>query len=212
MTTNDFSNDDNQDFIGGRIMGIIKHYALNRNSFSMKIGLTSNSLITRITKDPGMGMAIGHIQKILKTFPEINPGWFILGEGEMLKKNIFPDPKLHYIKYYKEIEGEPVDHLRITDFEDCDVAFDIVGSGMTPKYRTGDVVICKSVSKEEKIQYGEAYIIIYDNKPMIRYIKSKIDDGFKLGAEDARYEESSIEIKDIQRLYLIKGLIRKETF
>lgn len=36
------------EYPGGRIMKIIKHYGLNRNSFSLRIGMTNNSLATRI--------------------------------------------------------------------------------------------------------------------------------------------------------------------
>lgn len=213
MTTNEIPGAEQREYIGARVMQIIKHYGLNRNSFSLKIGLTSNSLITRITKDPEMGMSLGLIQKILTSFTEINPGWFILGEGEMFKKDLSRDPKLPSIKYCKEIGEEPVAQLKILGYEDCDLAFDVIGSGMDPKYRAGDVIICKTVGKNEKIQFGEAYLIVYDNKPMIRYIKSTGDDSiYKLGAEDPRFEDSMIKINDVQALYLVKGLIRKEVF
>ncbi len=203
--------------IGERIMMIIMHYGLNKNSFSIKIGLSGNSLIVRIVNDPEAGISLTLTQKILTTFSEINPEWFVMGTGSMLRDEQFPNLKIHFIKYYREftgkMNGDPTDLLRMTGFEDCDVAFDVVGSGMSPKYRTGDIIICRKEDVNGKIKFGEAFLIISDGEPLIRYIKSKIDEiGFKLGAEDARYEESTIDLKDIQSLYLIKGLVRKEVF
>jgi hypothetical protein len=72
------------DYIGGRMMMIIRHYGLNRNSFALKIGMNNNSLIVRITNNPEMGTSLDMIQKILNAFPEVNPAWFVMGRGEML--------------------------------------------------------------------------------------------------------------------------------
>jgi hypothetical protein len=74
------------EYPGGRVMMIINYYNLNRNSFSIKIGMPSNSLITRITNNPAMGMSLELIQKIIKAFPEISCRWFVMGEGEMIIK------------------------------------------------------------------------------------------------------------------------------
>jgi hypothetical protein len=214
VTTNQITTSDRTDYIGARIMEIIRHYGLNRNSFSIKIGLSSNSLIVRITNNPDAGMSLDLIQKILKAFPDINPGWFVIGEGEMLRKPVFPDPKLHYIKYYGDYQnkkGKVVDLLRLCSFEDCDSAFDVVGTAMSPKYMPGDIAICKRVNIDGFLQYGEAFLIITEDGPIFRYIKSKIDNKeFRLSAEDSRYDESTIETKNVLALYMIKGLIRKE--
>ena len=42
--------------IGERLLKIIQHYHLNMNSLSTRLGLPSNSVITRIVKDPGRGI------------------------------------------------------------------------------------------------------------------------------------------------------------
>lgn len=88
MTHAEIVDVDENDYIGGRIMMIIKHYGLNRNSFSLKIGQSSNSLITRITNHPDMGMSLDLIQRILNAFPDVNPVWFVLGRGEMLIRTV----------------------------------------------------------------------------------------------------------------------------
>lgn len=78
--------------IGERLSKVMKHYGLNKNSLAIKLGLPSNSVITRIVndKDPERGMGLPLIKNILTTFPEVNPRWFILGGDD---KDMFIDMK-----------------------------------------------------------------------------------------------------------------------
>jgi hypothetical protein len=71
--------------IGERLQEVMRRYYLNMNSLSIRLNLPSNSVITRIVKDPGRGMSLELIQKILFEFTEINADWFVTGRGEMLK-------------------------------------------------------------------------------------------------------------------------------
>ena len=72
--------------IGKRVREMMDHYRLNMNSLSIRLQLKSNSIITRIVKDPERGMSLELIQKVLFEFPEVNPDWFVTGRGEMLRK------------------------------------------------------------------------------------------------------------------------------
>ena len=194
-------------------MSIIKHYGLNKNTFSLKLGMANNSLIVRIVNDAWRGISMEMCQKILTEFPEVNAKWLVTGEGEMLDKPNFPDPKLHYIQYYKDQMQEPVDLFRLVGYEDCDFAFDVIGDSMTPRYQTGDIVICKEVDKHGPLRIGEAYRFISENIPFIRFIKNEIDaETIKLGAANQRHEDTTIRKTDISRLWLIKGSIRREAY
>jgi len=77
----------NPEPIGERLLKLIQHYYLNMNSLSVRLRLPSNSVITRIVKDPNRGMSLELIQKVLFEFPEINPDWFVTGRGEMFLNN-----------------------------------------------------------------------------------------------------------------------------
>ncbi len=72
--------------IGERLKELMKYYNLNMNSLSIKLGLSSNSVITRVVKDPERGMSLEYIQRILFEFPNISADWLILDKGEMLKE------------------------------------------------------------------------------------------------------------------------------
>lgn len=76
--------------IGERLGGLLKHYHLNKNSLSVKLGISSNSVIGRIVNSKEKGMSLKTIQRIMLLFPEINPDWLILGKGKMLKGKTLP--------------------------------------------------------------------------------------------------------------------------
>ena len=198
--------------IGERLDAIIEHFEINKNTFAKMIGLSDNSLISRIINEPKRGVSLDMLQKIGKAFPDINMRWLVLNEGEMLLKPAFPDPKLHYIEYYKGCEEEPVDLLRLYGYDDCTYACDVFGDIMAPKYRPGDIVLCKKINTDDPIRFGDAYLLIFNKVPNIRYIKSEVDGTFKLGAESPRYEDITVAKSDVERLCLIKGVIRREVF
>jgi hypothetical protein len=70
--------------IGERLQKIMHQHYLNMNSLSTRLHLPSNSVITRIVRDPSRGMSLELIQKILFEFPDISADWFVTGRGEML--------------------------------------------------------------------------------------------------------------------------------
>jgi hypothetical protein len=202
--------------IGERIMKIIWHYHTNKNAFSIKLGLSGNSIISRVTMDPKLGISLELATKILTAFEEISPDWFILGKGPMLRDSKAPDPFSYNIKYYHGFGEDPIDSMRVWGYDDCTHAFDIVGEMMFPKFRSADIVICKEVVLSmTNIEFGEAYLIFITSSrtPMIRYIKNSQEEGkVKIVAENARYEDAVILISDINKAYIIKGVIRREVY
>lgn len=66
-----------------RILQIIDFKGINKNKFYKEAGL-SNGFLDKVRKDIGSSK----IEQILKAYPEINPDWFLTGEGKMLKKDI----------------------------------------------------------------------------------------------------------------------------
>jgi len=198
--------------VGDRLAAIIDHYKINKNTFAKMIGLSDNSLISKIIKEPNRGMTLELIQRIAKAFPDLNLKYLILEEGEITYKSKFPDPTLHYIKYYKGTDQDLVDLMRVNGYDDCDYAVDVYGDIMAPRYRAGDIVLCKE-HDISNIQFGEAYLIIARKIPYIRYIKGEIDgETLKVGAESPRLEDNPMLKKDIEKLYIIKGVIRREAF
>lgn len=209
-------------FIGERFGAIMKHYGLNKNSFAVKLGLGSNSGMSRIVNDPNRTPSFDLLAKVLEVFDEIDPLWLILNKGDMLKsdnltKPLIPEGSILYYKVDQTTvsnlitnDVQPTSFLKIYGYMDCDIATDVFGESMSPKFIQGDVILCKEVSKKNIVELGEAYLIMtVHGDVFVRYIKSKADSLIKVGAENPRYEDQTIKIDDIARMYIIKGTIRR---
>lgn len=80
-----------------RILQFIEYKGISRNKFYIKTGL-SNGFLDKV-KDIGASK----VEKILSTYPDINPIWLITGVGEMLLSDIntsgariYPEPGFIY--------------------------------------------------------------------------------------------------------------------
>ena len=73
------------ELMGDMIGEIIHHYRMTMNSFAKKLGLSSNTVITKAVKQRVRGVNQELLQKILRTFPEIDALWLVSGEGNMLR-------------------------------------------------------------------------------------------------------------------------------
>ena len=62
----------------------MRHKGLNDNRITVQTKIAVGTLGKQ--RRSGKGLSYDSIVKILRTYPELNPTWFILGEGEMLLK------------------------------------------------------------------------------------------------------------------------------
>lgn len=65
-----------------RLILFIKHLNIGQAAFEKRVGL-SNGYVNNIRKS----IQPDKLQKISLIFTELNPGWLMTGEGEMLKQN-----------------------------------------------------------------------------------------------------------------------------
>jgi len=95
-----------------RIKQIIEEKGLKPSSFAEKIDV-SRATISHILSEGGKKRkpndpSINTIDKILKTFPDISPTWFLNGEGPMYKRErIFTQPDLFEEKTTAEPSVKP---------------------------------------------------------------------------------------------------------
>lgn len=209
MPTNSFAD---------RLNELIYYYRLNKNSLSLKLGFTANSSITRLANHPERNPSFEMIGSILSAFPEISARWLVLGEGKMLEEDEVI-ARTQWISYYEldslgalnsDNKPEPSDYMRVSGFVDCDIATDCLGDSMTPKIKSGDIILCKS-AENKPIIFGEPYLIMA-SEPIIRYIKgAPNNDVYKVGTENPRIDDYEINRSEIICIYRIKGIIRRES-
>lgn len=115
---------------------------------------------------------------------------------------------------------EVLQHTTInTLFQDCDFGIRIYGHSMYPTYPNGIYVICKQIKNTKIIPYGECFLVITDEYRMVkRLLKSKYNN-FVLASSDNEqkredgkkvFSDFEIPLKDVKKLYLIKGQARLE--
>ena len=63
-----------------RILQFIEYKGISKLAFYREVGLSNGFL------DKNKSVGTDNLVKILKSYPEIEPLWWFLGEGEMLKK------------------------------------------------------------------------------------------------------------------------------
>jgi hypothetical protein len=87
--------------IGQRLKSIMKAKDLNSNRLSIMIKAPSNSILTRLVKDPTKGMSLDYIQRIYTAIPDINLEYFIMGRGEMFLNSV---PKVEDVSKDEKIK------------------------------------------------------------------------------------------------------------
>ena len=72
-----------------RLDAFMKCKGLNDNRITVQAKIAVGTIGKQ--RRSGKGLSYDSIVKILRTYPELNPTWFILGEGEMfLRENVNP--------------------------------------------------------------------------------------------------------------------------
>jgi transcriptional regulator with XRE-family HTH domain len=111
---------------------------------------------------------------------------------------------------------KPDAEISVPGLNDCDLAVNVWGDSMYPKYCSGEIVVCKSVPLDAHLSYvrfGEAYVIICDDGPVVKYIKKGEDEHHLcFESENKHFESYQIQKSRIQKLYLIKGVITRKNF
>ena len=66
-----------------RIRDIIDHYNLSVSAFEKSIDLSNNSIQIALKRKASVKDTV--LNKILETYPDINPVWLLTGKGDMLE-------------------------------------------------------------------------------------------------------------------------------
>lgn len=173
--------------IGHRIHELIHYYRLNKNSFSIKIGLTNNTVIGRLVNDPfNRTPSFDVLLMIIKAFPEVSTDWLVTGEGKMLKgenseKEIY-DLHARSIPYYPKpirfasdtengvITVEASERIVVPGSEKGDIAMGIYASNMMTVFKSGDIVVCRRVKPDGLIITNEVYLFANSQNQFIKRV------------------------------------------
>lgn len=215
-----------------RIRQIIEHKRLSERYFCREIGV-ANGFLNKVS-DVGSGK----LNKILHRYPEINPIWLLTGNGSMLVANIqsiakevldipLALPAEKGIPLITEAAlrrlGDVEFSIQETDVQEyyiipkfkhrvIDFMIEVSGSGMYPKYNSGDIVACTIIRENTFIQWNKTYVIVTKEQDfLIKRIKKSANDEVILAVSDnENYEPFEIPKKAIIGIAIVAGVIRLE--
>lgn len=219
-----------------RVREIIQLYCNgSKDSFSSKVGIAPTSVFDLTGGHKG-NPSFAEAKKILSAFPDVNPEWFMLGTGPMLRKDIRtesdeePAPSIN-----QEYKGAPyynVDFIGGFDLVMNDQTINpdyyinyppynkegvlwcnITGHSMEPELSNGDIIALKEM--KSPIQYlpaGEIYGIVTDDYRTVKRIKMSEKEGFVRlipSNKSEEFTEQEIPVEMIRNVYAVLGSIRK---
>lgn len=197
------------------------------NKISQHIGV-SNSYFSKMIKSRGsLGEDI--ISKILLFYEDINPEWFITGNGSMLKED------LPIVKHTDLDQGEGIPLIPIQAFagiatgevsvleyeceryiiplfKDAEFLIPVKGSSMVPKYNAGDIIACKKLSLSDIFfQWNKVYVIDTDQGVLVKRIhKAKDSEHIKIVSENPQYEPFELHLSKVHAIAIVIGVVRLE--
>jgi SOS-response transcriptional repressor LexA len=213
--------------INDRFKKLLEYYNIDQTAFGIYLDCTQ-SYVNQLTKTKSIGKKTA--EKILSYFTDVNPIWFMMGEGSMLKTPLSPSQIIE--------NHQAVDNLDITGYYFPDVNasagldilventevhklavsiptfgkglhfINVFGDSMYPKFRSGEVIGIKAI-EYKYLNFGYPYVIILGNgEVFLKYIKKgRDDDHVILASENPFYDPKEFHISDIDKIYSIKGII-----
>lgn len=208
----------------------IKKQGISVRALEQAIGC-SNGVISRCISK-GTDISSQWVSKIIEIYPQLNPTWLLLGEGNMLRhgvENDFYDQEVHQnietaietrprIPYEAaagtlSIAINPVHHNDcehipvIPTFPRYDFTIITRGDSMWPDFHSGDELACALVKESSFIQWGRVHVL--DTAQGI--VLKKIFDGKKnivCKSINKEYPDFEVPKDEIYHIAVVVGLIR----
>lgn len=197
-----------------RLRQFIAFRELTQRKFAHKAQISAGVL-----RGGGHTLSMTSVRKIGNAFPELNIGWLLTGEGEMLKSDflgLFPGaptvPLLSIASadcplgdFIATAERSRCERI-ITPIPRAEVAVSIKDSSMEPDFPAGCVVYARQIDPQKFLPWGRSYLIDTSNGLLFRLLGPGSDsESVRALAINTDPTYASIDIKkeDIRGLYLV---------
>ena len=122
------------------------------------------------------------------------------------------------VEMYNDDAENPAFRVNVPGYEDCDFGMFVYGHSMCPTIENGSLILGKRVKDKSVIIWGEMYVVVTEDYRMVKRLQkstkpnlinllSDNDEVRKNGTP--KYEAMEIERDKIQKLFLVKGIIKK---
>lgn len=199
-----------------RLIRFILDKKISVNRFEKETGLSTgyvNNIRVSIQPDK--------IQRIVQKFPDLNPGWLLTGEGEMLKtattKNDISTTDNYVLllplsaqggslgEFTQSVRAEDCERIK-SPIDGIDFAIAVSGDSMAPEYPNGSRVLIKRIDDRAFIEWGRVYVLDTPNGSVIKVVTPSKKDGFVTCSslnEDPRYAPFDVNMKDVYGVYRV---------
>lgn len=211
-----------------RLKTFIKSQNLSINKFEKKIGLSTGYVNNiRVSLQPDK------VKRIVHSFPELNAGWLLTGEGEMLKTHrngvIEITPEVIHEGDYSGTLVYDIDAVCGTDTRNIEFTEDrIIGSvklpeikhsshiinatgdSMEPVIRNGDRIAIREISSWDMIVYGQIYMVLTDEYRLLKYLrrhKTDPENMIILRSANPDYDDIDLKRSKIRNLFIVENVI-----
>ena len=208
--------------IKDRIIQLLEYKGIPKESFYVKIGMTSASFRGNAKKSPLNSNAI---ENILSEIPDVNDRWLLTGDGEMLKSDISDVPaeykKTSKLSIYKpddlplqagKLYRAPIYHsypvsagnmgLSVVRTDKPDsycyttmpgvVFFPVVGCSFEPIIKAGSYIGVVKVDKWDRLDTEKIYFIVTHDDRMIKRLRTDSEDNNILWCVSPNFSEFKI--------------------
>lgn len=156
-----------------RLIEFIDYKGLSVQSFELQCGL-SNGAVSKM----GNNTRRSTIDKISKSYPELNTNWLLTGEGGMLLDSIDSVPQKSFtngVPYYNVdfiggfdivLNDQTTKPEYLIDFKKYNEATcwcNVTGHSMEPEITHGDIIALKKIEDKSFLPLGEVYAIVTTN-------------------------------------------------
>src|SRR5665647_265543 len=174
--------------ISERLEILIRELGLNPNSFSRQLGYPNNNVtIGRIINDKEKAPSYETLQKILSSFPQINPSWLLTGETPMFRDGIkeesqTPSKDIVLIPllpisaqggslndFFVSVKRDDCEHI-LSPIKGAEFGINVAGDSMAPEYPNGSQVLIKKINEKAFIEWGKVFVLDTCNGTVIKKI------------------------------------------
>lgn len=167
-----------QSTVKDRLMLFIEHKGISVRQFERETNL-SNGYVRGIDKT----IMPNKLEGISLQYSELNTGWLLTGEGEMLNTSVLPTPSNEEVIYVPLLPisaqgGTLNDFIVSVKDSDCekivspikgaDWAINVSGDSMAPEYPSGSQILIKKINEKAFIDWGKVYVLDTCNGVVIK--------------------------------------------
>ncbi|PSR54199.1 hypothetical protein AHMF7605_12030 [Adhaeribacter arboris] len=223
-----------------RIKELIKALSEEKIDFFSLIGISKDTV--RMYTDRGSKPKSDFMEKVYRSIENLNPEWWLTGQGEMFiksNKTIIKseEPKSFLNQnsavpiYDIEVRAGIVSRLiennenipiigwyYLKDIPNIDgiIGVRAVGDSMVPFITGGDTLLIKRVDKNGYIAPGLSYVIITSNMTVVKYIQKGPNKNYwhlkSHNSDKEQYPDDEIAKDEIIHLFLVVKVLKELTY